>query len=356
MSRKQRDQQHPAEHPTADDANPFTDSSFLVTPTIGQSALPPYAPASANTTDATPRTSPNQTPHSAIPDETPLGADASPWATLTLPPLADPTDPTTSAAGAPSAAPGAMPGVGASPRQPGVSRSARPTGAPQRDGQRDPHGEAQRALVRAWRADERQLATRGAGDGASATPATIIRGAHKTPRTFGPVVPRRRGPSSFLAQFIVTMVTTVILFSVVTLATPLGQNAVLGNPFQAYANAIPIIPTATPTSPPTATPLPVGYNPGATVIMNMIRSVFGPYAQGALNVSRCESGYDPNAWNPYPIGNSHASGVFQILYPSTWDTTSYSGYSPYDANANIHAAYEIFSRDGYSWREWQCQP
>jgi hypothetical protein len=24
--------------------------------------------------------------------------------------------------------------------------------------------------------------------------------------------------------------------------------------------------------------------------------------------------------------------------------------------ANIHAAYEIFKRDGYSWREWACKP
>ena len=55
-------------------------------------------------------------------------------------------------------------------------------------------------------------------------------------------------------------------------------------------------------------------------------------------------------------GNSHASGVFQILYPSTWDGTSYAAQSPFDYNANIHAAFEIFSRDGYSWREWECKP
>ncbi|MGH2485937.1 MAG: hypothetical protein ACRDHE_07995 [Ktedonobacterales bacterium] len=73
-------------------------------------------------------------------------------------------------------------------------------------------------------------------------------------------------------------------------------------------------------------------------------------------MSRCESGYDPNAVNPYAIGNSHASGVFQILFPSTWDGTSYASQSPFDYNANIHAAYEIFSRDGYSWREWACKP
>ncbi len=356
MPRMQRDRHNPAQqrplpNPThipttpepTEDVNPFTDSSFLVTPTIGHSAF-----AARNANSATPaQTGPNSPDQRGeIADET--GTDAaSPWATRTLPPFEDPTLlPTLNATPtAPNTASATMP--------PGVSRSARPTGAPQRDSQHNTHAAAQRALVRAIADDERQLATQRTGE---ATPAVIIQGAKKLPRTFAPVVPRRRGPTSFLAQFIVTMVTTVILFSVVTLATPLGQSAVFGNSFQTYANVIPIIPTATPTSPPTATPLPVGYNPGATVIMNMISSVFGGYSAGALAVARCESGYDPNAWNPYPIGNSHASGVFQILYPSTWDTTSYSGYSPYDANANIHAAYEIFSRDGYSWREWQCQP
>jgi len=349
MPRKQRDQQsqqphYPPNRPATEAANPFADSSFLVTPTIGHSGLSPRASHATNGPNAPQPTLPTQVAHAqsdAIADETPPDSAAA-WATRMLPPLDDPTAPTAhDALTAPTTHLGS-----------GVSRAARPTGAPQRDA----HAAAQRALVRALTEDERQLAGQRIGD---ATPAVIIQGAKKAPRSFralGPVAPRRRGPTSFLAQFIVTMVTTVILFSVVTLATPLGQSAVMGNPFQAYANAVPIIPTATPTSPPTATPLPVGYNPGAQVIMNMIRSVFGPYAQGALNVSRCESGYDPNAWNPYPIGNSHASGVFQILYPSTWDTTSYSGFSPYDANANIHAAYQIFSRDGYSWREWQCQP
>ncbi len=82
-----------------------------------------------------------------------------------------------------------------------------------------------------------------------------------------------------------------------------------------------------------------------------IQQVFGPYAGAALNVARCESGFNPNAKNP----NSTASGVFQFL-TSTWATTSYAGSSPFNASANIHAAYQVFARDGYSWREWQCQP
>ncbi len=111
---------------------------------------------------------------------------------------------------------------------------------------------------------------------------------------------------------------------------------------------------------PTATPKPKvpapGVNPGQQAIIDKITAVFGAYAPGAINIARCESGFDPNARNVIAIGGSHASGVFQILYPSTWNTTSYKSYSPYDADANIHAAYEIFRRDGYSWREWACKP
>ena len=165
-----------------------------------------------------------------------------------------------------------------------------------------------------------------------------------------------------MAQFTGSMVVMMALLGTLALATPLGRTNGFGGAFQTYANAIPWVPTPTPTPKPAVVQAP-GYsgpphepNPGKQAVVNEIVAVFGSYAQGALAVSLCESGYDPNAWNPYAIGNSHASGVFQILYPSTWDGTSYAGYSPFDANANIHAAYQIFARDGYTWREWQCQP
>ena len=92
-------------------------------------------------------------------------------------------------------------------------------------------------------------------------------------------------------------------------------------------------------------------NPGSGSVVGEIQSVFGPYAGAALAIARCESGYNPSAYN----ASSGASGVFQFLR-STWATTSYAGYSPFNAWANIHAAYQVFSRDGHSWREWQCQP
>jgi hypothetical protein len=91
-------------------------------------------------------------------------------------------------------------------------------------------------------------------------------------------------------------------------------------------------------------------------VMAMINRVFGPYSWGALNVARCESGLNPSAYNPISIGGSHPAGLFQILYPSTWVGTPEAAYSPYDAMANTLAAYSIFARDGYSWREWSCRP
>jgi hypothetical protein len=90
-------------------------------------------------------------------------------------------------------------------------------------------------------------------------------------------------------------------------------------------------------------------------ISDMINQVFGSYADSAMRIATCESHFDPGATNSMAIGDSHAEGVFQILYPSTWSSTSQAGSSPYDAYANIVAAHEIFARDGNSWREWECQ-
>jgi hypothetical protein len=88
----------------------------------------------------------------------------------------------------------------------------------------------------------------------------------------------------------------------------------------------------------------------------LISQVFGPYTPAALKIAQCESGMNPNAYNPQSVNGSNATGLFQILYPSTWNTTSYRGGNPKDAMTNIRAAYEIFRRDGYSWREWACAP
>ena len=86
----------------------------------------------------------------------------------------------------------------------------------------------------------------------------------------------------------------------------------------------------------------------------IINEVFGADAPAAQNIAMCESTLNPSAVNSTPIGGSHAQGLFQILYPSTWSTTSQAGNSPFDARANALAAHEIFIRDGHSWREWAC--
>jgi hypothetical protein len=120
-------------------------------------------------------------------------------------------------------------------------------------------------------------------------------------------------------------------------------------PVKTYPTPVPTIPYPTPV--PT---IPYPTSPGNAAVIAMINQVFGSYASGALNVARCESGFNPLAFNPISNGGSHAEGVFQILYPSTWSRTSEASSSPYSAMANILAAHEIFVRDGYSWREWSC--
>jgi outer membrane protein assembly factor BamB len=144
-----------------------------------------------------------------------------------------------------------------------------------------------------------------------------------------------------------------------TTPTPAATATVTPAP-TATATAAPI-PTATPSA--TVTPPSSESTPPVTadsadrsaIIANII-TVFGPYAAAALAVAECESGYNAFAYNPKAVGNAHAEGVFQILYPSTWNTTPYRTASPYDPLTNIKAAYYIFQRDGYSWREWECQP
>jgi len=137
-----------------------------------------------------------------------------------------------------------------------------------------------------------------------------------------------------------------------------AQQALLlftSRPAESYA-----LPTPTPT--PTRPPVPPTHQPtpppsaGSGQVVSIIQAVFGAYANEAIAVARCESSLNPSAVNPTSIGGSHASGLFQILYPSTWRTTSQAGASPYNAQANAQAAYEIFRRDGYSWHEWSCKP
>lgn len=89
-------------------------------------------------------------------------------------------------------------------------------------------------------------------------------------------------------------------------------------------------------------------------VATMINTEFGSYAPAAMQIAKCESGLNPQAVNQQKVGNSQATGIFQILYPSTWNTTSYANASPTDPATNVQAAHEIFTRDGNSWHEWDC--
>lgn len=201
---------------------------------------------------------------------------------------------------------------------------------------------------------------------------TVVRGTGAPLGRLG--APRRTRPLSPMAQFVIAMVATMTLVTTLTLASPIAGGTPFRGSFESVAGAVPWIPTPTPTPRPTPTPAPPpppagGYgqlppgplpppplqpNPGSAVVQDYIRQVFGPWAGQALGVARCESGYSPNAWNPYELLRSHASGVFQILYPSTWAETPYWSDNPFDYRLNILGAWWLFSRDGHTWREWAC--
>ncbi len=74
----------------------------------------------------------------------------------------------------------------------------------------------------------------------------------------------------------------------------------------------------------------------------------------ALAIARCESGYNPFAVNSQAVilsnGVNHATGVFQLLMPlHQWRL---NGGSPFDAEANIRAAYGLWLDQGWApWRE-----
>lgn len=165
-------------------------------------------------------------------------------------------------------------------------------------------------------------------------------------------------PRSKAGRVVALVAVAATLLTALAVASPLGAGPGIGVAFQAYGNAMPWHAPAAPTSPsaPANPPVTTSSNPGKQAIIDDIQTVFGQYSPGALNIARCESGYDPTARNTIAVAGSHAEGVFQILYPGTWNGTSYRSYSPYNSWANIRAAYEIFKRDGYSWREWACHP
>lgn len=66
------------------------------------------------------------------------------------------------------------------------------------------------------------------------------------------------------------------------------------------------------------------------------------------NRAWCESRFNPYARN----ANSTASGLFQFLYPSTWNTTRYARHSVFSAKYSSLAAAEL-EHVGRG-NEWSC--
>lgn len=85
------------------------------------------------------------------------------------------------------------------------------------------------------------------------------------------------------------------------------------------------------------------------------------YVEQALSVMQCESGGNPDAFNPH----SGASGLFQFL-PGTWTVVAakagFAGASPFNGEANIASAawlvdYSIKTgHPGGAWGHWGCDP
>jgi hypothetical protein len=91
---------------------------------------------------------------------------------------------------------------------------------------------------------------------------------------------------------------------------------------------------------------------GAGPIQDMIRQVFAPYGEDAvqwgLRVARCESGYNPRAYNP--AGPYY--GLFQFAL-ATFRGTPYGNQDPFDPFYNASAAAWKYSVSGGG--AWGCK-
>jgi hypothetical protein len=111
----------------------------------------------------------------------------------------------------------------------------------------------------------------------------------------------------------------------------------------------PARPPAAPPAAPAPAPPPASYPAGS--VQDIITKAFAPYGPGAiawgLRVARCESGYNPRAYNP--AGPYY--GLFQFLM-STFKATPYGGGDIYDPAANANAAAWKFANGGAP--AWGC--
>jgi len=96
------------------------------------------------------------------------------------------------------------------------------------------------------------------------------------------------------------------------------------------------------------------------IAAEVVGALTGWPVKKALAVAECESNHEPYARNTISIGNSNASGSWQVLYPSTWFSTHVGrsmGSYQFNPYVNAWVAYEVFKRQGRTFREWAdyCQ-
>jgi soluble lytic murein transglycosylase-like protein len=121
-------------------------------------------------------------------------------------------------------------------------------------------------------------------------------------------------------------------------------------PETAAAAAAPAVQRAAAPAPAPAPPPAASYGSGP--IQDIITRAFAPYGPAAvawgLRVARCESGYNPRAYN----GAGPYYGLFQFLM-ATFRATPYGGQDIWDPVANAGAAAWKFANGGAS--SWGCR-
>lgn len=125
------------------------------------------------------------------------------------------------------------------------------------------------------------------------------------------------------------------------------------DPPRPYTPTPTFTPTATATPPPPDTPTPSSAVPhgdlSRSIMLDVLRATGWPtyLHQGALNVSACESD-----WNPRARGAVGEYGLFQIHPVHLW---RFDGRNPLDPYENARVALEIFNESG-GWGPWTCKP
>src|SRR5215472_10098619 len=118
----------------------------------------------------------------------------------------------------------------------------------------------------------------------------------------------------------------------------------------AKAKAARIASQANPATGPGPAPTSIPSYPAGS-IQDIITKAFSPFGATAvawgLRVAKCESGYNPRAYNP--AGPYY--GLFQFLM-STFNATPFKGQDVYDPVANASAAAWKYSQGGAS--AWGC--